>query len=114
MRHSTPDLDFYIQLYLGILEDVTLLMFYSRIRHIRKETPHPCVFMNKVLSMWGHQFNYNQDYLKKIWDLSGFVIIRRVSVGESRIPELTNLESHSNTEWFKSRATLVMEAQKPL
>ena len=43
MRHSTPDLTFIVRLYLGEIKDVSLDDFYSRIRHIRKDTPHPCI-----------------------------------------------------------------------
>jgi len=113
MRHSTPDLDFFIRLYGGKIKNVTLDAFYSRIRHIRKETPHPCIFMNEVLHLWGHRFNYSQDYLQEIWKEAGFINMRRARFCESEISELANLEQHGVEEWYRNQATLVMEAQKP-
>ena len=112
MRHSTPDLRFYLNLYQGKVENVSLDMFYSRIRHIRPTTPHPCVFMNEILHLWGHLFNYDEDYLRKIWEEVGFVNIKRCKYGKSIIPELTNLEQHAVEGWYQQQATLVMEAQK--
>ena len=113
MRHSTPDLDFYIKLYEGKIEGVTLDDFYNRIRHIRKETPHRCIFINEVLQMWGHQFNYSEDYLTTIWQDSNFINLRRAEYGVSSVTDLSNLEQHGTEAWYRNQATLIMEAQKP-
>ena len=113
MRHTTPDLEFIVKLYQGAIDGVDLDRFYSRIRHIRAETPHPCVYMNEVLSLWGHQFNYDEDYLRKIWSEAGFQNIKRAAFGQSGREHLCNLEQHGKTEWFRNGFTLIMEAQKP-
>jgi predicted SAM-dependent methyltransferase len=113
MRHTTPDLKFMINLYLGKVDGVTLEIFYDRIRHIRKDTPHSCIFMNEILTLWGHLFNYDEDYIKIIWQESGFVNVRRCKFRESVIPQLNNLEQHGNEEWVQQQFTLIMEAQKP-
>jgi len=113
MRHSTPDLDFYVRLFRGETENATLDKFYNRIRHIRKETPHASVFMNEVLTLWGHVFNYNENYLRTVWEEAGFINVTRSVFGKSSVPELSNLEQHGDEEWYRYQATLVMEAQKP-
>ncbi|MFX0199577.1 MAG: methyltransferase domain-containing protein [Candidatus Hodarchaeota archaeon] len=113
MRHSTPDLDFIVKLYHGEIHDVDLDMFYQRIRHIRKDTPHPCIYMNEILTLWGHRFIYDESYLRKVWMDSGFVNVKRVRYGLSDKPELAGLEQHSKTGWVQNGFTLIMEAQKP-
>ena len=62
LRLSTPDLRFYINLYLGEEKEVALDEFCSRIRHIFPTTPHRCMFINKILTEFGHLFNYDYDF----------------------------------------------------
>lgn len=114
MRHSTPDLEFMVKFYQGKIEGVDLDMFYERIRHIRKVTPHPCIYMNEILTLWGHVFNYDESYLSQVWSKVGFVDINRVRYGESDRPELAGLEQHSQAPWVQDSFTLIMEARKPL
>jgi len=113
MRHSTPDLEFIVKLYRGETKDVNLDMFYQRIRHIRKHTPHPCIYMNEILTLSGHVFNYDESYLRHVWRDAGFEHIKRLQYGISDIPELAGLEQHSQVSWVQNGFTLVMEAQKP-
>ena len=114
IRHSTPDLEFYVKLYLGQTTGVTLDDFWSRARHIRPTTPPHAVYMNEILRMYGHKFICDFDFLASLCLDAGFVDVKRVSYGISEIPELRGLEQHSQVEWFRSQATLLVEACKPL
>ena len=112
MRHSTPDMEFLVKLYLGQVEGVDMDKFYDRIRHIRKETPHRCVYMNEVIHLWGHLFVYDESYLTKVWQGAGFSEIRRTRFGESIESALSGLEQHSRVEWIQNGFTLILEAKK--
>jgi predicted SAM-dependent methyltransferase len=113
MRHSTPDLDFLVKLYLNEVENVNIDCFYDRIRHIRKEIPHPCIYMNEVMGLWEHVFNYDEPYLKHLWSEHGFEKIKRSKFCERNVPELNGLDSHSVTPWVQDKFTLILEGRKP-
>jgi SAM-dependent methyltransferase len=113
MRHSTPDLQFYVNLYLGQTPGVTLDHFWARARHIRPVTPPPAVYMNEILRLYGHRFIFDFDYLASLCRDAGFVGVKRVAYGESEIAQFSGLEQHSRVEWFRYQATLVFEATKP-
>jgi len=70
--------------------------------------------MNEVLQLWGHVFNYDEDFLRKTWLNCDFVNIERKPYGYSDKAELNCLEQHSQTSWFQNGFTLIMETQKPL
>ena len=112
LRLSTPDLRFYINLYNGEEKEVTLDDFCSRIRHVFHTTPHRCTFMNKILTEFGHLFNYDYDLLESTTRSIGFSQIKRVTYGESEYNELSGLEHHSKVKWYQEKATLIIEAVK--
>ncbi len=112
MRHSTPDLRFYVDLYVGNLAGFDLDAFYSRIRHVRRQTPLPCVYMNEVLTLGGHAFIFDEGFLSQMLREGGFSDVRRVPYGRSEVPALNGMEQHTSSPWMQ-RGTLVMEARKP-
>ena len=112
MRHSTPDLEFCVRLYLGEVNGVNLDMFYDRIRHVRPATPAPCVYMNEILTMGGHFFTFDEQFLGKMLCDAGFRDISHAPYGESDVPELRGLEQHTRSPWMQ-QGTLVMECRKP-
>jgi predicted SAM-dependent methyltransferase len=114
IRHSTPDLEFYARLYLGQTAGITLEDFWARARHIRPATPPRAVYMNEILRLYGHKFIYDFDFLASLCREAGFVDVQQVPYGISEIPELCGVERHSQVEWFRSQATLLIDARKPL
>ena len=52
----------------------------------------PCQMVNESLRLWGHQFVYDADELKRILEEAGFRKVTQVSWHESETPALRNLE----------------------
>jgi len=112
MRISTPDLEFYAKLYLGQFENITLDDFSQRIRPIYPKTPAPCVFMNEILTLFGHKFTYDREFLKYLCGQAGFTKMTDVEYGLSEYSELMMLEQHTSIKWVQNRATILLECSK--
>ncbi len=112
LRLSTLDLQFLINLYLGIESEVTLDDFSTRIQDVFQTVPDRCTFINKTFTAFLQVFCYDFDYLKSIVQSTGFSKIKRPNYGESEHDELKGIEQHSNIKWYQDKATLIIEAVK--
>jgi predicted SAM-dependent methyltransferase len=52
----------------------------------------PCQMVNEGLHLWGHQFVYDADELKRILEEAGYRKVTQVDWHESKTPALRNLE----------------------
>lgn len=52
----------------------------------------PCRMMNEGMRLWGHQFVYDTDELKHLFEENGFCNLTQVAWRESKYEELQNLE----------------------
>ncbi len=83
LRLSTPNLDW-----------VWLHQYHPGAWQDESEAVRDCFWMNKGFRGWGHQFLYNRQTLAEVLKEAGFATVETVAYGESRHPELQNLERH--------------------
>ncbi|MGA1791377.1 MAG: glycosyltransferase [bacterium] len=92
-RVATPDLD-------------EVIKSYSQDQWARKEwisrfgygwIPNKCLMLNVGLRHWGHQHIYNEEDLKMIGNLAGFIIAQRCDVGQSLFEPLKGLEGRADS-----------------
>jgi predicted SAM-dependent methyltransferase len=58
------------------------------------EAVEDCLRLNRSFYGWGHRFLYNPDTLTRVLRAAGFETVESCSRGESRHPELRDLERH--------------------
>lgn len=116
VRIATPDLKFLIDLY--TIQKTTLQKKYIRWtianNFNRLNQGEESYVINNFFNAWGHQFIYDFETLKSMLEQTGFIKITRFRPGESRDPNLKNIESHWRAigKDFNSLETFVVEATK--
>jgi glycosyltransferase involved in cell wall biosynthesis len=116
MRIATPDLQFIIGL-CSLEKTVLQERYVAWAAH--SFIPYAAVcqdthVINNFFHDWGHQFIYDYKTLEDTLKKAGFVMVRRLNVGESDDPELKGVESHHLVipEVFNRLETMVVEATK--
>ena len=85
MRVSTPDLRWAVQAYLD-----DKLSEWANVGWVPSTA---CQLLNEAMRLWGHQFLYDADELRRVFREAGFSYCRRVSWRTSTFVELSGLES---------------------
>jgi predicted SAM-dependent methyltransferase len=85
LRISTPNLDRLIEDYLSGET--------SEWHDVGWTPATRCQMLNEGLRLWGHQFVYNEEELRRLLNETGFLQIRSERWHQSTVPELANLES---------------------
>ncbi len=93
LRIATPDLDDLVHRYRE--NDWAQSEWIQRFGY--GWIPNRCVMLNVTLREWEHRHIFNEEDLKVVGYLSGFLIIKRCKVGESRFAELSGLESRKDS-----------------
>jgi len=117
LRFSTPDLDLLVKLYNDENPYVSLEEAINRHRKRFYKDANAemtkCDFFNDKLRLFGsHKFIYDFDLLSHLLLQENFKNITRCRFGESKHPELQNLETHADVEWMKFAEPLIVEAEK--
>lgn len=96
IRISVPDLDFLLKMFTK--ERTTTQNKYLKDyinKHLKIQTYNPeTLLLNDFVRNFYHKFIYNFNTLKEILEKAGFKEIKRVKVGESTNPNLSEIESH--------------------
>jgi len=92
-RIATPDLDRSVQEYCD--DSWRKAEWVERFDY--EWIPNNCVMLNISFREWGHQYIYNEEDLRMVGNLSGFLLWRRQEVGQSSFSELRNLEHRAES-----------------
>lgn len=114
-RTSTPDLSFLINLMQEDSEENRAYTSWAFRTYWPRKKPSRALAVNHYFRSWGHQCLYDYPLLKETYEAVGFREVRRVSVGESQIPELRGIEKHGDVigERWNRKESLVVEGTKP-
>ncbi len=77
----------------------------------------PCFVLNNAFRNWGHAFLYDEQTLRELLSRAGFIDIVRRMPTESDVPELRNVDFHSEciADADMNRfETMIFEARKPV
>lgn len=113
LRIATPDLKKLISMYSGESDIPTHDILRHHNDYHDREAGTLCEWFNDHMHLWGHSFIFDEETLIKDLRHNGFAGIEKCSYGESRYPELRNIEKHDEkSEWMKSAYIMVLEAKK--
>ena len=114
-RTFTPDLGFLINLMQEDSEENRAYTEWAFCTYWPGKKPSRVLAVNHYFRSWGHQCLYDYALLKETYQAAGFREVRRVSVGESQIPELRGIEKHGDVigERWNRKESLVVEGTKP-
>ena len=116
VRMATPDLAFLIGLYQNDkseLQNGYVEWFGDNFIGIRTLHREPFV-INFLMSLFGHQFIYDEQTLRECFSKAGFISITKCTVGESAHEEFTGLENEAcRPPGFLRLESLVLEGTKP-
>ena len=116
VRITTPDLAFLV----GIYQNKQSVIQNEYIEWYNKEFigattlyKEPFV-INSSMRLFGHQFIYDENTLRESFEKTGFINIKRYSVGESDNDELNGLENEAvRPPGFLRLESIVLEGTKP-
>ena len=116
IRIATPDLQFLIGLYNPLKTQVQKEYIPWAGGKFLPEIKDPTesFIINNFFKAWGHRFIYDYKTLKRSLEECGFSNLVQRSVGQSDVPEFSNLEVHGKMigEDFNRLETMVIEASK--
>ena len=118
VRVSTPDLNFFIELYgKNKTEMQERYIAWSTDKFIPDSNGYSDTFViNNIFRNWGHRFIYDYKTLSGLLNGCGFTGVERHRPGESGDENLRGVESHGVTignEEANMMESLVLEAAKP-
>ncbi len=116
MRLETPDLELMCRLYRPDLtpEEIAYIQFHRDTWNpFRKyERPTRCIVLNNIMRYAGHQFLYDEEYLRMVLERAGFDHIERYVSGATKDAHFAGVGGRPYAA-FSRFETLVLEAAKP-
>lgn len=116
VRLETPDLEKMCRLYRENLtpEEIAYLQHHRDTWNPFREHERPsrCFVVNNIMRFAGHQFLYDEEYLRMTLERAGFEDIERLASGETRDANFVGVSGRSQTG-FNRFETLALEATKP-
>jgi predicted SAM-dependent methyltransferase len=118
IRVATPNLQNFLSLF-GTSDSLHAKRYVEWSVEMNQFPQHgttACFVLNNMLRAWGHQFIYDPATLESTLRKAGFSDIVLCGVGESRHPELRDLESHGLIIGEENNLfeTMVLEGTRPI
>jgi len=115
IRVVTPNLAAVVGLYTSKLgPDQERYLSWLCQTFVPQDCPHNSTSaINVMFRSWGHQFIYDEETLRGSMDAAGFRCVERYMLGESRYPELRNIENQQRyPEGLLNFESIALEGMK--
>jgi len=113
LRISTPDLKKLVQMYSGNCAVSFEEVLRHHQQHYGKPVLNMCSWFNDHMRLWGHRFIFDEPTLVGLLKEAGFCHVIPCEFGESRYPQLQNIERHDEgIRWMQWAYVMIFEAGK--